>query len=110
MRTLVLAAAAFLLVACQSGPNAAQQAWNYCSSNGTEKNLDKINICLSNFDREREARIAQSNATSRAMMAASLTLLSQNNRPVVAPPIVQRRTYCTTRYNAFLRQYQTICS
>ena len=99
------------LCACQNSREVeAQQEWNHCSANGTEKNLDKINSCLTVYNRAQQAKLQDRQIASRAMMAASLSLLSQGNQaPVIQPPPMPRRTYCTTQYNSFLRQYQTIC-
>lgn len=54
-----------------------------------------------------DVRAANYNA---AMLGASAALLSQNNQPVIQPPPPPQRTYCTTRYDAFLKQYQTYCN
>lgn len=112
MKAVLAALAALLLVGCQGGDHmeVVQKEWDHCSANGTEKNLDKINVCLMNYSNARNARIAQANATSSAMRAASIALLSQNNQPAMRPMPMPQRTYCTTRYNSFLKQYQTYCN
>lgn len=108
---LVLFASCLFLSACQNSREVeAQQEWNHCSANGAEKNLDKINSCLMVYNRAQQAKLQDRQIASRAMMAASLSLLSQGSQaPVIQPAPMPRQTYCTSQYNAFLKQVQTIC-
>ena len=107
MKLCGLAFAILSLTACQSGTSDFQQVYNYCSQNGTNKNVDQVNACI-NYQASANQASAERRRTGLAN--ASAILLAQGNQPPPALPPMRQPVHCTSSYNAFLKQVITNCN
>lgn len=95
--------ALLVLAGCSSTPD-YQQVFNYCSQNGTNKNVDQVNACINYQSAAMQAK-AQRNSAGLAMSAA---LLSQN-RPAPMMTPMPTPVNCVTQRNPFSGQVYTSC-
>ncbi len=97
--------APLIFIAGCTSQSAYEQDFAYCSSNGTNSNIDQVNACL-NY--QSTSRQIQSDKASAGMLTASAILLANRPAPVVFQPVRQPMN-CTSTYNSFLNQMQTRC-